>query len=374
MRICLLADTYPPDVGGLAVSVRRLALGLTGAGHTVHVCVRDTSLPPGRVQRDDGNDSDSIVHRLGPHKHPRDTLTDWSELAIRLGRREGIDLYHGFFLAYAGFVAAYAARLLGVPSVVSARGNDLDRLIFDAARAPFTFEALRLSSAVTAVSRELAAKARALVPQASVHHVPNGVDAAYFCPGPPVPHWEPGPGTALGFVGEARVKKGLTVLLNAFAQVADARPAHLVLVGGARDKDSPILDLFRRQRPDLSLRVVSYLDHEQLPGVYNALDLLLLPSFRDGLPNALLEAMACARPVLATPVGGIADVVRDGVNGFLVPPSDAGALAQRTLSLLDAPATLQAAGSAARETVLQTYTPRHELEANLAVYRALGVL
>ena len=80
--------------------------------------------------------------------------------------------------------------------------------------------------------------------------------------------------TVLGFVGEARVKKGLAVLLNAFAQVADVRPAHMVLVGGVRDKDSPILDLFRRQHPDLSLQVIPYLDHEQLPGVYNALDLL----------------------------------------------------------------------------------------------------
>jgi phosphatidylinositol alpha-1,6-mannosyltransferase len=374
MKICLLSDTYPPDVGGVAVSARRLASGLVRAGHTVHVCVRDTLLPPGRMQRDDGSDGDPIVHRLGPYKHPRDTLTAWSELAIRLGRQEEIDLYHGFFLAYAGFIAAYTARLLGVPSVVSARGNDLERLIFDAARASFTLEALRLSDAVTAVSRELAARATALVPQANVYHVPNGVDADRFCPAEPKPCWEADPGAALGFVGEARVKKGLAILLNAFAQIAAVRPAHLVLVGGVREKDAPILDLFRRQHPDLSLQVVPYLDHDQLPGVYNALDLLLFPSFRDGLPNALLEAMACARPVIATPVGGIADVVRDGVNGFLVPPSDTDALAQRTLVLLDDQTTCQTVGSAARETILQAYTPHQELQANLAVYRALGVL
>ncbi len=374
MKICLLSDTYPPDVGGVAVSAHRLALGLARTGHVVHVCVRDTSLPPGRVQRDTGRDDGLTVHRLGPHKHPRDTLTDWSELAIRLGRPEGIDLYHGFFLAYAGFVAAYTARLLGARSVVSARGNDLDRLIFDAARAPFILEALRLSDAVTTVSRQLADRATALVAQAAVYHVPNGVDADHFCPADPEPCWEPGPGAALGFVGEARVKKGLAILLNAFAQVAAVRPAHLVLVGGVREKDLAILDLFRRQHPDLSLQVTPYLNHDQLPGAYNALDLLLFPSFRDGMPNALLEAMACARPVIATPVGGIADVVRDGVNGFLVPPADADALAQRVLELLDDPTTCRAVGAAARETILQAHTPHQELEANLAVYRALDVL
>jgi len=382
MNLCLLADTYPPDVGGLAISARRLACGLTRAGHNVHVCIRDVSLPPGRVLRNDGSDTEPIVHRLGPHKHPRDTLTDWSELAMQIGRRERIDLYHGFFLAYAGFLAAYCGRLLGVPSVISARGNDLDRLIFDAARAPFVLQALRLASAVTAVSRELVSKVTALVPETTAYHVPNAVDADQFRPIQPdpgaieqtSPPWQVGPGSALGFVGEARVKKGLAVLLTAFAQVAAIRPAHLVLVGGAREKERSMVDLFRRQHPQLSLQTTPYLDFHDMPVVYNALELVLLPSLRDGLPNALLEAMACARPVIATPVGGIRDLLRDGVNGFLVPPADATALAQRILTLLETPDVRKAAGASARETILQAYTPDHELQANLHIYRTLGVL
>jgi glycosyltransferase involved in cell wall biosynthesis len=91
------------------------------------------------------------------------------------------------------------------------------------------------------------------------------------------------------------------------------------------------------------------------------------------LPNALLEAMACARPVVTTPVGGIVDVVQDGVNGFLVPPADADALAQRVLALLDDATQGQQTGHAARETILTAYTPTHELEANLSVYRTLGL-
>ena len=253
LKVCLLSDTYPPDVGGVANSARRLARGLVRAGHCVHVCVRDRSLPPGRVTQSDGSDERApVVHRIGPHKHPRDTLTAWSELTIQLSRQQGIDLYHGFFLAYAGFLAAYSARLTGVPSVVSARGNDLDRLLFDAARAPFVLEALRMADAVTAVSRALVAKASALVPQAQIYHVPNGVDADLFRPGitmprMPAPHWETSPGATLGFVGEARVKKGLAVLLNALVRVTAECPAQLVLVGGVREKDRPILDLFQRQ-------------------------------------------------------------------------------------------------------------------------------
>jgi glycosyltransferase involved in cell wall biosynthesis len=372
MRFCILSDSYPPDIGGLAISTQRLARGLAAAGHVVHVCVRDRSLAPGRVQRDD--EAGPIVHRLGSYKHPRDTLTHWSELAVQVGRRENVDLYHGFFLAYAGFVAAYAARFLSVPSVVSARGNDLDRLIFDAGRATFVLEALRLADAVTVVSRDLAAKVTALVPQAHVRRVVNGVDSDVFAPGPPMSQWVPGPGAALGFVGEARLKKGLPILLDAFALIAESRPVHLVMVGGVREKDRPIVDLFCRQHPHLVLRNVPYLDHARLPGVYNALDLVLLPSLRDGLPNVLLEAMACARPVIATPVGGIVDVVLDGVNGVLVDQANAQQLAQQALALLDDGPRCRSLGASARETVVQAYTPAHELQANLTLYRDLGVL
>jgi len=334
------------------------------------------------MQRLDGSSTEPTVHRIGPHKHTRDTLTDWSELATQIGRQEGVDLYHGFFLAYAGFLAAYCGRLLGVPSVISARGNDLDRLIFDAARAPFVLQALRLASAVTAVSHELVRKVTALVPETTAYYVPNAVDADQFRPIQPdpgaveqiSPPWQAGTGPALGFVGEARVKKGLAVLLNAFAQVAAVRPAHMVLVGGTREKERSMVDLFRRQHPQLSLQTTPYLDHHDMPAVYNALEMVLLPSLRDGLPNALLEAMACGRPVIATPVGGIRDLLRDGLNGFLVPPADATALAQRILALLENPAARKAAGAAARETILQAYTPDHELQANLHIYRTLGVL
>jgi len=375
-KVCFLSDTYPPDVGGLAISTERNARLLVQAGHAVHVCVPSASLPPGEVQKTVENGVE--VHRLGRQKKMHDTLTDWFELVTGLGRELSFDLLHGFFAAYAGYLAVYAARYLGVWSVVSVRGNDLDRLVFDPARAPFILYALEHADAVTAVTRDLQRKVLALVNRQGVVHVPNSVDAELFHPS--TPHAalrnELGldqEGYVLGFVGEARAKKGLALLLKAFAKVATKVDAHLLLIGGLRPKDEEVYQLFRRRKPQLSLHLVPYVPQSQLVNYYNLMDLVLMPSLRDGLPNVLLEAMACKRTVVASDVGGISDVIEDGQNGFLVPPRDKQALVDRTLSALADAHQRRMLGQAARETILRDYTPQHEFNSNLRIYQQLLV-
>ena len=374
-KVCLLSDTYPPDVGGLAISTERNARLLAQVGHEVHVCVPSASLPPGEVQKTVENGVE--VHRLGPQKKMHDSLTDWFELVAGLGRARSFDLLHGFFAAYAGYLAAYAARYLGARSVVSVRGNDLDRLVFDPARAPFILYALEQADAVTAVTRDLRRKVLALVNRQGVIHVPNSVDAESFRPGIPnaALRSELGldQGYVLGFVGEARAKKGLTLLLKAFAKLATKVDAHLLLVGGLRPKDEEVYQLFHRRNPQLSLHLVPYVPQSQLVNYYNLMDLVLMPSLRDGLPNVLLEAMACERTVVASDVGGISDVIEDGQNGFLVPPRDKQALVDRTLSALADAHQRRALSQAARETILRDYTPQHELNNNLRIYQQLLV-
>jgi glycosyltransferase involved in cell wall biosynthesis len=101
------------------------------------------------------------------------------------------------------------------------------------------------------------------------------------------------------------------------------------------------------------------------------MDVLALPSIRDGLPNALLEGMACERAIVGTAVGGIPDAIGDGANGRLVPPGDADALAHVISELLDDADLRQRLGRRARETALREFTVEQELEKNLALYRQL---
>ncbi len=370
----MLTDKYPPDVGGLAVSSRRLARGLSRAGHSVWASTLDPSLVPGEGLT--GDDQGVSVLRLGSHRRADDTLADWFDAVVALDAAQGLDIIHALYLTQPAFVAVAAGRYLGRPTVISARGNDLDRSAFDPGKfAPIVW-ALQHAGAVTAVSTDLARKVQAFVPGREVRWLPNGVDTRQFAPGPPDQDLARslglGDAPVIAFVGEARRKKGLTVLLPAFARLCAriACPPTLLLVGGVRQDDASILEVFRRQNPALDVRAVPHVPHEQLPAYYRLADLLVLPSLREGLPNALLEGMACAKAVVASKVGGVPDVLGqgNGENGLLVPPGDVAALAEAMEQLLADPARCAAMGLAARATVQERFTPEQEIERNLEIY------
>jgi len=402
MNLLILTDKHLPDPGGLAVSTRRLAHGLTRVGHTVCVSVPTTTIAPGSITTSD--DDGVSVFRIGAHRRADDTLADWFDHIIALHAAHRFDIIHAMYIAQPAFVAVTVARYLGLPSVISARGNDLDRAAFDPARFSQTVWSLQNASAVTAATNDLARKARAFAPGIEPHWVPNGVDAALFSPGPRDEALASSLGLdaapVIAFVGEARQKKGLTILLPAFAEanerferlldspspshcplplpklgegggwgVGEGRPPTLLLVGGVRKDDEPILQVFRRQNPTPHVRVVPNMAHKELPAYYRLADVLVIPSLRDGMPNSLLEGMACERAVVASNVGGIPDVLRDGENGVLVPPGDVDALASALLELLSDPTRRAQLGRAARTTVASEFTPAKEIERNLEIYQ-----
>jgi len=182
MKIALLSEKYTPDIGGLAISAERLARLLNSAGHLVRVFAPSLSLPA--PERRTLLSSGIRITRFGAHKRVDDTLVDWSELIVEEHHRDPFDVIHAYFLTQAGFVAAYAGNYLGLPSVVSARGNDLERALFDPRRAAHVLYALQHASAVTSNASELAKKARALIPSLEVSVIPNGVDTHHFKPLP----------------------------------------------------------------------------------------------------------------------------------------------------------------------------------------------
>jgi glycogen synthase len=132
MNIALLSEKYTPDIGGLAISTERLARLLASTGHDVRLFCPSRNLLPSE-QRTLTHSGVSVT-RFGVHKRVDDTLVDWYELIVAEHKREPFDVLHAYFLTQAGFVATFAGKYLNIPSVVSIRGNDIERAAFDPSR------------------------------------------------------------------------------------------------------------------------------------------------------------------------------------------------------------------------------------------------
>ena len=382
MKIAFLSEKYTPDIGGLAISTERLVCLLASAGHQVSVFTPTVNLPSAEIRTLLSNGVK--VTRFGARKRVDDTLVDWFELIAGEHQHEPFDVIHAYFLPQAGFVAAYAGMYLQVPSVVSARGNDLERAIFDPSRAAHILYALGHATAVTTNTNVLAKKATSLVQGLQVNVIPNGVDVDHFKPLPRnmalaeslnlVKATDGKTLRVIGFAGELREKKGLRTLLSAYAQIKKKNPAPLLIVGDIRSgEDRQWFEEYKQLHPDVQITVTGFVPRNDLPAYYSLMDVFVQPSLRDGLPNALLEAMACEKAIVGSAVGGIADAIIDCENGRLVASNHVEELAEAIDEVLMDAELRAKLGRNACQTIRNRFTLQAELDANLDVYRRLGL-
>lgn len=174
----------------------------------------------------------------------------------------------------------------------------------------------------------------------------------------------------VGFVGRIVRDKGIGELVQAWKLIRrEVSAAHLVLVGPVEPRD-PISDADKRVLDeDSRIHLLGF--RTDLPRLYSAMDVVVLPTYREGFPNVLLEAQSMARPVVSTLVEGCVDAVGDGVTGMLVPARDAPPLAQAVLAYLRNPELRRQHGAAGRDRVLRLFERERLWEALLGVYESL---
>ncbi len=238
-----------------------------------------------------------------------------------------------------GCAAVLAARAAGKPCVVKVHGSDVNVVLRTRAARAVAARVLPLADAVIAVSRPLADELVSLgVPRERVHLVMNGVDSALFHP-----RDRRSARAALGvradarvvlFVGRLEPQKGIRELLDAFERLRARIPfATLALVGDGVSRDE-VRARIARWDPG-AVRLLGALSPGEVATWMGASDVVTLPSWAEGTPNVVLEALASGRPVVATRVGGIPDVLRDERSGIVVPPRDGSALGAALYDALD---------------------------------------
>jgi glycosyltransferase involved in cell wall biosynthesis len=302
--------------------------------------------------------------------NPVTLLREAVELA-GICRREHPDVVHLVALRPV-MVGGLAARMAGVSGVVSAV-TGMGFLFTDSGRLPWIRRSVQkvlpwlLSKGLTIVQNEDDARQLAGfgLPAGYLRLIPGaGVDTTRFTPGPTsatVP--------VVMMASRLLWDKGVGEFVDA-AQALRGKDARFVLVG-AIDADNPasISDVDLRQW--VAKGVVEWWGHsEDMAATLTRADIVCLPSsYREGLPKALLEAMACGKACVTTDTPGCREAVRHEDNGLLIPPKNATALASAIGRLLDHPEERQRMGVRGRERAVEEFSQERVIEATLAVYR-----
>lgn len=214
-----------------------------------------------------------------------------------------------------GVAVAYLAKWLGVPYTIKAHGSDINMHCQSIARRKQVVHAANNANGVMCVSQALKTKLVEYgVAAKQIEVIYNGVDQTQFQPAPEKPLSQR---QQLIFVGNLKPDKGVFELLEAFALLSKPYPELTLHYYGAGTTMAALTN--RIAELGLQDRVVLHgsVAHAQLPSLFHHARLLVLPSYHEGVPNVLLEAMASGVPCVATAVGGIPEIVSDE-TGVLV--------------------------------------------------------
>ncbi len=350
-----------------------LALAARDAGMEVHVATPDGPAV-----------ADIVAHGLRHHAVPlsRSGTNPWVEArsllaCLQLLRRLRPDLVHAVTIK-AVLYGGIACRLARVPAYVAAvsglgyvflRGGGFDPLRQGALWLYRLALGHRNSRVIfqNAADRDLLLAARAVRPAQAVMVRGSGVDLQHYAP-QPLP---PGPVTVVMAARLLR-DKGVMEFVEA-AGLAAARAAGLRWVlAGSPDPGNPASVTEAELEAWVRAGTIEYVgESADVAALYAAAHLVVLPSYREGLPKSLIEAAACGRPVVTTDVPGCRDAIDPGVSGVLVPPRDARALADAVIALAaDEDARLRM-GAAGRALAERDFGIRSIVQAHLDVYRTL---
>jgi glycosyltransferase involved in cell wall biosynthesis len=347
LKVCIFTETYYPVVGGGETQAKLLAEGLIARGHSVVILTRRSDFALKKYERYGELD----VYRLPPSGGGQ--LKKWGLLfssipmLFRLRRQYDLIFVSGYRIL--GLAAVLVGKLLQKPVVLKAdsRGEMSGEFFesglrkFGLSRSFFLFRwflgvrnsMLRMAAAYTSISdgitSELAASG---VPMDKIHLIPNSVDTDRFVPvGADQKQCLrkklnlPQDATIALYTGRLVSYKGLPLLLRVWNEIRCEHANALLLLAGTggldiHDCEAELRDYVKSA--GLEKNVVFLGAVQNVPEYLQAADLFVFPTENDAFPSSVIEAMACALPVITTPVGAIKSIVTDQESGVLVQPGD----------------------------------------------------
>jgi glycosyltransferase involved in cell wall biosynthesis len=394
-KVCILTETYYPVIGGGETQARLLAGGLASAGFSVIVMTRRSDAALAKVEQV----GPATVYRLPPVG--RGQLKKWGLMfsalpkLIQLRRQYDLIFVSGFRIV--GITAVLASKLLGKACVLKADSQGemsgeffragLAKLQMKPESLPFRLflrlrnRILRKADAYVAITSDMVTEfASAGLRRDKIQLIANSVDTTRFAPVPRQQKLElrqklhiPSDHTVVIYTGRLVSYKGLPLLLEVWRHLQEQRSHNTLLLAGSGGLDihnceAELQEYVATHHLQDTVRFTGGVEnvHEYL----QASDIFVFPTLDDAFPSSVVEAMSCGLPVIATPVGAIGEIVRDGQNGLLIQPGDGDGLLQALDTLLGDSELARQLGQRARITAHDCYSSTAVNESYGALFRS----
>lgn len=395
MKICIFTETYYPVVGGGETQARLLAEGLITNGHSVMVLTRRSDAPLKQHE----NYGDVSVYRLGPVGSGQ--LKKWglllSSLPALVRLRDQYDLIFVSGYRIIGLTAVLVGKLFRKPVVLKADSQgEMSGEFFESglkkfgtSRSSLAFRLfldfrnfiLKKAEAFSAISPEIASEwASNRVPLNKIHVIPNGVDTALFAPANADQKSFlreklnlPKAAIIAIYTGRLVSYKGLPLLLKVWDEIRCRHENAILLLAGTGGLDihnceAQLHDYVTSAGLEKNVWFLGSV--QNIPEYLQAADLFVFPTENDAFPSSLIESMACALPIVTTPVGAIKTIMSNRETGLLVQPGNFEQLFEALDVILSDKAFASRLGQAARRIVKERYSVGSMMRKYLSLFES----
>jgi glycosyltransferase involved in cell wall biosynthesis len=360
MRVVMLSTSFPPEIGGIQAHVTNLAQSLTAQGHQVRI----VTVRRNRSERVRDTFQGLNVTRVPQLNLPKTLTTQYlalsTALLIALRARGQADVVHYHTFWPDAFTAFVVNKF--VPTIYTVHESRFLIMAEQAESQRRLKLALKPFQGIIAPSTELLEVARQLgVSSDRSVFIPNAVDSNKFSTDVArgsVRACYDIPADQLLILCPRRLvpKNGIEFLIESLHLIRHQLDKISVLIVGEGSEREKLEARVRELGLQKSVIFCGSQSNDELPAFYADADIVAIPSLMEATSIAGLEAMACARAVVATRVGGLPEIIEDGVTGLLVPPQDPKALAVAITRLLETPELRKQLGMAARARVEREFT------------------
>jgi L-malate glycosyltransferase len=354
--------TCYPTYGGSGVVATELGIELAACGHQVHFI---TYSQPFRLT---GREQGIFYHEVPVSNYP---LFEYPPYDLALASRMAevaeyyeLDILHVHYAIPHSVSALLARQMLAargrhLPFVTTLHGTDITLVGLDRSYLPITRFAIEESDGVTSISQYLRERTvKEFKIKRNIEVIPNFVNCDFYVPlsdedrAQKRARYAASDEKILIHLSNFRPVKRVTDAVEVFARVVEKVPAHLLLVGDGPDRSAAEWIVHKK---GIQERVHFLGKQDSVNELLPLADLMLMPSELESFGLAALEAMACRVPTIATKVGGVPELIEDGVNGRLFPVGDVDAMADAAVELLLDSDKLDTMATAARQTAQQRF-------------------